>query len=170
MVAIACAVPLRNIADVRPEITRVVATEERTATTYQAAADAFKKGRISAEALAQLAERKILPELQAIDARLTALKNVPPEHQALVTDAHEYLRLRSTAWRVRANAIRKTNADPGESDPSMDAAWRIEAQTRFRANQMAMGNAEGAERASLAAFQRVKEATPLLVAGALNGR
>ena len=81
--------PLRNIADVRPEITRVVATEERTATTYQAAFDAFRKGRISAEALAPLAERKILPELQAADARLTALKNVPPEHRPLVTDALE---------------------------------------------------------------------------------
>src|SRR6185436_6581247 len=99
--AVACAIPLRNIADVAPEITRVVATEVRTATTYQAALEAFRKGRISAEALAQLAERKIVPELQAVDARLTALKNVPPENRPIVSDAREYLRLRSTAWRVR---------------------------------------------------------------------
>ena len=112
VLAAACAIPLRNIANVRPEITRVVATEERTAATYQAASDAFRKGRISAEALAQLAERKILPELQAVEARLTALKNVPSEHQPLVTDAREYLRLRSQAWRARADAIRKTNMDP----------------------------------------------------------
>src|SRR6185295_17507601 len=104
VIAIACALPLRNIAEVTPEITRVVATEARTVTAYRAAFDAFKKGRLSAEALAQLAERKIVPELQAVDARLTALRNVPPEHQPIVTDAHEYLRLRSNAWRVRADA------------------------------------------------------------------
>ena len=166
VIAIACALPLRNIADVTPEITRVVAIEERTVTTYQAAFDAYKKGRVSAEALAQLAERKIVPELQAVDARLTALKNVPPEHQALVTDAHEYLRLRSNAWRYRADVIRRTNAAPLRSpERAMDASWRIEAQTLFRANQMAMGNAEGAERASLEAFQRVRQAAPPAAAG-----
>jgi len=161
VLAVACAIPLRNIANVRPEITRVVATEERTAATYQAASDAFRKGRISAEALAQLAERKILPELQAVEARLTALRNVPSEHQPLVTDARAYLRLRSQAWRARVDAIRKTNMDPLRgSERSMDASWRIQAQERFKSNQAAMGNAEGAERASLEAFQRVKGATP----------
>jgi hypothetical protein len=161
VMAVVCAVPLRNIADVKPEMTRVVATEERTAATYQAAFDAFRKGRISAEGLAQLTERKILPELQAVDARLTALKNVPQEYQPLVTDAREYLRLRSRAWRVRADAIRKTNTDPLRgSERSMDASSRIQAQAQFRSNQMAMGNAEGAERASLEAFQKVKGTTP----------
>jgi membrane associated rhomboid family serine protease len=161
VMAVACALPLRNIADVKPEITRVVAIEERTATTYQAAFEAFKKGRISAEALAQLAERKILPELQAADARMAALRNVPPEYQPLVTDAREYLRLRCKSWRVRADAIRKTNTDPLRgAERSMDASSRIQAQTQFRSNQMAMGNAEGADRASLAAFQKVKGTTP----------
>src|SRR5207245_3590923 len=42
-IAVACAIPLRNIADVTPEIARVLATEERTAATYQTAWDAFKK-------------------------------------------------------------------------------------------------------------------------------
>ena len=107
-----------------------------------------------------------MPELQAVDARLTALKNVPPEHQAVVTDAHEYLRLRSNAWRFRADVIRRTNADQLRSpERSMDASWRIEAQTLFRSNQMAMGNAEGAERASLEAFQRVRQAAPPVAAG-----
>jgi len=171
VIAIACAVPLRNIADVTPEITRVVAIEERTATAYQTAFNAFKKGRLSAESLAQLAERKIVPELQAVDARLTALKNVPPEHQAVVTDAHEYLRLRSNAWRFRADVIRRTNAAQLRSpERSMDASWRIEAQTLFRSNQMAMGNAEGAERASLEAYQRVRQAAPSVAAAPADVR
>ena len=71
------------------------------------------------------------------------------------------LRLRSMAWRIRADAIRRTNTDPiGASERTMDAAWRLRAQTRFRSNQVAMGNAEGAERTSLEAFQRVRLATP----------
>ena len=161
VMAVACALPLRNIADVKPEITRVVAIEDRTATTYQAAFEAFKKGRISAEALAQVADRKILPELQAADSRMAALRNVPPEYQPLVTDAREYLRLRSKSWRVRADAIRKTNTDPLRgAERSMDASSRIQAQAQFRSNQMAMGNAEGAERASLEAFRKVKGTTP----------
>jgi membrane associated rhomboid family serine protease len=169
VMAVACAIPLRSIADVAPEISRVVATEERTATTYQAAFDAFKKGRISAEALAQLAERRIVPELQAVDARLTALKNVPFEHQPIVNDAREYLRLRSKAWRVRADAIRKTNTDPLQgAERAMDATWRLQAQAQFRANQVAMGNAEGAERASLEAFQRVRGAPPPVEAAPLT--
>jgi membrane associated rhomboid family serine protease len=154
--AVVSAMPLRNIADVAPEITRVVVTEERTTIKYRAASDAFKKGKISAEALAQVADRTIVPELQVVDARLSALKNVPPEHQGIVADAREYLRLRAKSWRARAEVVRRTNPDPrARADHSLDAGGRIQAETKFRSDLMAMGNAEGFERASLQAFQRV---------------
>ena len=52
----------------------------------------------------------------------------------------------------------------------MDASWRIEAQTLFRSNQMAMGNAEGAERASLEAYQRVRHAAPSVAAAPADVR
>jgi hypothetical protein len=159
---VACALPLRNIADVTPEITRVLATEERTAATYQAAWDAFKRTRMTAEALAQLAERTIVPELQAADARLKALEHVPSEHQGLVTDAREYLRLRCTSWQARADAIRRMDRDPrGAPGAAGDASQRLQAEARFKSNTAAMGRAEGAERASLEAFQRIKGATLL---------
>ena len=154
-IAAACAIPLRNIADVKPEIARVLATEERTAAAYQAGLDAFTRGRMTAEALAQLAEGTIMPELQAADARMNALENVPPEHRPLVADAREYLRLRSTSWRARADAIRRTYTDPRRA-PEGAASRRLQAEVRFRSNMAAMGNAEGAERASLAAFQRIR--------------
>jgi rhomboid protease GluP len=157
VIAVACAVPLRHIADVTPEIARVIATEERTAADYQSASNAFQKGRITADALADLAERTIVPALQAVDARLAALSNVPPEHRPLVGDAREYLRLRCQSWRVRANATRRTNTVPrralqGAADPSS----RLQAEARFRSNMAAVGNAESAERTSLAAFQRIR--------------
>jgi membrane associated rhomboid family serine protease len=157
VIAVACALPLRNIADVKPEIARVIATEERTAAAYQSAIPAFKKGRLTAEALAGLAERTIMPALQAVDARLDALRNVPPEQQRLVSDAREYVRLRCQSWRLRAEAIRRTNSAPRRaSEGAADASGRLQAEARFRSNMAAMGNAESAERASLDMFQRIK--------------
>jgi len=157
-IAVACALPLRNIANVKPAILNVLDTEARTAAAYRAASDAFGRGRMTADALAQVAERTIVPELQSADARLTALTNVPPEQQPLVADAREYLRLREKSWQARVVAIRKTNPDPRGANPAVDAHSRLQAEARFRSNQVALGNAEGAERAALEAFQRIKGA------------
>ena len=161
LIAVAYALPFRNIADVKPEIARVIAAEQHTVTSYQAALEAFKKGRLTTDALAKLAELEIVPELRAVDARLDALKNVPAEHQPLVTDAREFLRLRVESWRLRADAVRRTSTVPhrASGDPQ-DASWRVQAEARFRSNMTATGKAEGAERASMAAFQRVRSTAP----------
>ena len=144
---LACAVPLRNIADVKPEIAHVIATEEITAAKYQTAADAFKKGRTQAEALARVAERTIVPELQAADARLVALKNVPPEHQPLVSEAESTCGSRGESWRVRAEAVRRMNAELRRGpEQGGDPTWRLQAEARYRSNLAVMGKAEGAER------------------------
>jgi membrane associated rhomboid family serine protease len=157
MIAIACALPLRNIADVKPEIAGAIAAEERTSAAYQSALDAFKKGHLTAGALAELAERTNVSTLQAVDARLEALRNVPPEYRPLVNDAREYLRLRCQSWRLRAAAIRRTDATLHRAhDRTADASSRFQAETRFRSDMVARGNAEGAERASLDAFQRIR--------------
>jgi hypothetical protein len=162
VIAVVCAMPLRHIADVQPEISRVLATEEQTAAAYRSAYDAFTRDRITAEALAQLAEGTIVPQLQTVDARLQALEHVPAEHQGLVADAREYLRLRSASWRARADAIRRTHAKPREAPAGTTvASWRLQAEARFRSNMSAMGKAESAERASLEVFQRIRQGTPL---------
>lgn len=158
--AFACAIPLRNIADVKPEIAHVIATEELTAAKYQTAVEAFKKGRLTAEALARVAERTIVPELQAADARLVALKNVPPEHQPIVSEAREYLRLRGESWRVRAEAVRRMNSElRRRPEQGGDPTWRLQAEARYRSNLAAMGKAEGAERAALEAYHKLKPVT-----------
>lgn len=160
VVALVSAIALRNIADVKPEIARLLAIEERTTAAYKSGSDAFRKGRLSADGLAQLAERTIVPELLAADARLKALYNVPAEHQPLVADAREYLRLRCASWRAHAEALRKTSGIP-ERTPggATDGSWRLQAEARFRTNRAALGNVESAERASLVAFQRIKDAS-----------
>jgi membrane associated rhomboid family serine protease len=110
-VLVAAAFPLRGVADVRPEIQRIVAIEDHTTGLYQTAVNQFKLGSIKAEALAQLIDRTIMPELHAAQGRMKAFESekVPTEHRPLVADANEYLRLRDESWRLRADALRKSN-------------------------------------------------------------
>jgi membrane associated rhomboid family serine protease len=155
-IVVIAAVGIGNIADVKPELARVLELEHSTSATYQAGADELKKGRISADAVAELAEGTIVSELQEADAHLKALTNVPPEHQAAVADAREFLRLRCASWRARGMAIRKAHGErPGKPQGADDTVWRLQLQTRFRSDEAARANAEGAERASLEALQRV---------------
>jgi len=135
---------------------RLIATEDESAKTYQTALDAFKKGRTTADQIAQLAERTFMPELHAADARLRALKNVPEEHQPLVADAREYIRLRYDSWRLRAAAFHANLVTRREAKDPQDASWRLHAEKSFRSNMAAIGNAEAAERTAHAAFERLR--------------
>jgi hypothetical protein len=159
-VIVARAVPTRGITDVRPDISRIVALEDRMTGVYQIALDRFKKGAMSAEAVAQLIDRTIVPELEAADVHLRSIHGVPPEHQPLVADAEEYLRLRSTSWRLFAEGWRSTNRllrrERRDGVVLSDATWRTQVEAQFRANVAARGKAEGTERASLKALQRIK--------------
>ena len=76
----------------------------------------------------------------------------------LVADAEEFLRLRHESWRLRAEGLRKTSRllmQPGRTGTSNDVA-RLRAEAQYRANMIALGNAEGAERASLEALQKIR--------------
>ena len=129
--------PVNANADVRPEIERVIAVEYRTAGLYDQAVDRFKKGRLTATALAQVIEQTIVPELQAVSARLTALQHVAPNDRPLVATIEEFLKLRDESWRLRAAAL-------------------------LRSDLVALREADSKERASLEALQRIKAATQTL--------
>jgi hypothetical protein len=120
--------------DVRPEIERLVATEERTAGIYDRAVNQFRIGAMSAKALAQIIDRSIVPELRAARVRLDAVTGVPAQHQPLMASAEEYLRLRDESWRIRSEALHK-------------------------ASMGALKTADRTERASLEAFEKVKTAS-----------
>jgi len=159
VIAVALAFPLRRLADVRPEMERVVAVEDRTASAYKTGVDRFRSGRITAEALAQLIDRTIVPELHAAQARLKALDRVPHEHQPLVASAEEYLRLRDESWRLRAEGLHKAKGlTRGEADRTRDENWRLRAEGQHRANMLTLGEADRTERASLEALQRIRPA------------
>ena len=131
VIAIAAAIPLRGIADVRPEMHRLVAIEDRTAHQYDTAANQFRLGAIKAKELAQLIDQSIRPELHKARERLEALTGVPREHQPLVARAEEYLRLRDESWSLRSEALHKSS-------------------------MIALRKADQAERASLDAFEKLK--------------
>lgn len=127
---LAAGIALRGVTDVRPELERLAATEERTASIYDKAVGQFRLGAISAKALAQVIDRSIVPELRAARARVESLTGVPRQHQALVASAEEYLRLRDQSWRIRSEALQKArmgalrDADRVERD-SLEALERI---------------------------------------------
>lgn len=131
VIAVTSAVAHRQLVDIRPEIARLVAVEARIAGAYNKAVDRFRRGTMSAEALAQLIDRTIVPELSAGGAQLKVLGNVPPEDQPLVAGAYEYLRLRAESWRLRAEGLRKSNL-------------------------VTLRRAEHTERASLIALERIR--------------
>jgi len=136
---------------------RVVVLEDRTARAYQTAAEGFRKGRITAEALALLIDRTIMPELQAADARVKALDRVPLEDQPLVANAEEYLRLRTESWRLRVEGLRnKTTPREAGTDWESAGRARLRAETQHKVDGLLRGKAEGTERASLEALEKIR--------------
>lgn len=109
VIASGIALPFRGLVDARPEVARVVAVEDRTSNDYAAALAQFRLGAMKSEAVAQMIERRIEPELDQAQARLGALGRVPPEQQPLVAAAGEYITLRRESWQLRARALHKSN-------------------------------------------------------------
>jgi membrane associated rhomboid family serine protease len=108
-VAIVAALPLRGIIDVRPEIAKIALLEQRTASAYDAAVEQFKLGRLPPKRLAQVIDRTILPDLQAVRSSLNALRGVPREQAPLVAAADKYFTLREQSWRRRAEGLLRAN-------------------------------------------------------------
>lgn len=104
-IVVALAAPLRGLADVSSEVARVNAAEERTAHAYDEAVDRFKRGRTNAQELAKIADA-IVSDMQSLQTELASLVNVPSEHWPMLTKASEYLALRQTSWRLRAEGLR----------------------------------------------------------------
>ena len=100
------AAPLRGMADVSREMASVIELEARTTAAYDKEVVQFRKGRLTADALANVAEA-IAADIGATRASLAAITNVPPEQQPIVTDALEYLRLREESWRLRVEGLRQ---------------------------------------------------------------
>lgn len=148
VIVVLSALPLRGITDVKPELERTIAAEDRTAARYQQAAEQFRRRRITADDLALLIDRTIIPELGVTGARLKALEAVPREHEPLVADAEEYVRLRSASWRLRAAWLRKSGRVPSRGNES----------AQYRADNRTVAQAEETERAALDVLERIKPA------------
>lgn len=158
IVAVVSAIPLRGMADVRPEIERLVAVEGHTADVYRAAAEQFRKDRLSAGALVEIINRTIVPALEAADERFASLKAVPREDEPRVAEARQYLKLRSESWQLRAEGLREAAAPlrgGAKAGQDPNAVSRVEAEARHRSSTRALGKAETVERAALQTLARI---------------
>jgi membrane associated rhomboid family serine protease len=144
VLALVAAVPLRGATDIKPELERAAAVEERTVDAFQKAAERFKSGRITADALAVVIDRTIIPELRVTDARLRALVAVPDVHKPMVAVAQDYVQLRIESWRLRSDYIRKAQRVPA---PGAEMA-------EYRVNNRTIARAEVTERAALEALRK----------------
>jgi hypothetical protein len=75
------------------------------AARYRAATDQFTSGRITIQALAEVIDHDIMPDLRASRARVASLKGVPDEQKPLLEAAEKYLLLRDESWRIRSKAL-----------------------------------------------------------------
>jgi rhomboid protease GluP len=105
VIVVAFAAPLRGMAYATRQMGQVIDVETRTAAAYDTEVAQFRKGRQTADALADMADA-IASEIRATRASLSALPNVPREQQSLVDDASEYLRVREESWRLRVEGLR----------------------------------------------------------------
>ena len=124
-------VPLWGISDVRPALASIEQIEERTRTAYDAEVDKFRKGRIDRFELAEVIERKIIPELHRGRVALHRLNRTPPDHLPRVQAAEIYGLRRIEGWKIRAAALRA-------------------------ADSKKLRDADGIERAALERFARIR--------------
>jgi hypothetical protein len=109
IIVIAAGIPMRGVIDVRPEIARVAALEDKTASAYDSAVREFTNGQLTLKELVGVIERTILPELRTAQTRLKQLQHVPREQAKLVADADQYFKLREESWRARAAGLRRSS-------------------------------------------------------------
>lgn len=101
--------PLNVTTDVRVEIDRVIAVEDRTASLYDKEVSRFRKGRITQAALVDVIDRAIVPELRAAARRLRALENVSPDDRRIIAAAEMFLKMRDESWQLRAAALHNSD-------------------------------------------------------------
>jgi len=110
VITVACAFPVRGVTDVRPDLVRLAALEQRTAGDYDKAVVQYRGGTITEDALIKMIDRTIIPELRAVREHLAALHGVPTDQAPLVAAASEYCQLREQSWRRRAEGLHKLNS------------------------------------------------------------
>jgi len=105
------AVPLGGIVDIRPDLAEILFREDRAADMYRAAVSRYTRNQkpVDTGALIDLIDRTILPELGESRARVAGLTTPLAAHQPLVAGALQFLSLRETSWKLRAEALRKRN-------------------------------------------------------------
>jgi membrane associated rhomboid family serine protease len=155
----AVAIEMRGVADVRPELQRLVEVERQTSTAYDAAIGKFRNaGAANTAALTKTIDESIVPQLVAADNRIKKISGVPREDRQMVDDAREYIRMRIESWHLRSQGLLES-AQISTVDVQDAAAYRDRVSTRHRKASVTLGRAESAQRAALEILNRVSAAS-----------
>jgi membrane associated rhomboid family serine protease len=100
--------PLRGLDDATAVVAAIITVEDQTAHEYDAEIARANDGRSSIGDRIVLIDQ-IRPQLQSLRARLESFDKVPREQQAMVASAIEFLKTRDESWRLRKEALRKSN-------------------------------------------------------------
>ena len=106
---VSAVVPLWGISDVRPVLASIEEIEQRTASAYDAEVNKFRKGRIDRLELADVIERRIIPDLHRGRVALHGLNRTPSDHLSRVQAAEIYTLRRIEGWKIRATALRSSD-------------------------------------------------------------
>jgi len=131
--------PLRGIVDVRPQLAEVVAREDRSAGMYRTAVGRFTRYQrpVDTAQLLDLIDHTILPQLDTTRTHVATLSTPLSDHQPLIDQASEYLRLRESSWRLRAEALRKNNlATLREAERAEQESFRVLQRVRQMGTSM----------------------------------
>ena len=131
VMCVAVARPIAGIVDVRPEIGKVIAIEEDTSIKYRKAVEQFRKGNIKAEALTEMINTSIRPQLDEARKRVSSLQSALPAHREMVRHAGDFLRLREDSWRLRVEGLAKASTT-GLRDADRVEQASLEAMRRLR--------------------------------------
>ena len=109
VITLVLALSFSGTIDARPELARIREVESRTALEYAQAVDSFTRGRMSAKALADVIQLKVLPDLKADRQRVEKLHGVPREQTRLVSAAQTYFDMREASWQRRIQGLLASN-------------------------------------------------------------
>ena len=100
--------PLREIADVRPNLIELVTNEDRQTSVFRMVMDRFHSRQvpIDRQRVATLIEQTFVPQVADARRRIEAFRTTLSDQQPLVARAAEYARLREESWRLRAQGLK----------------------------------------------------------------
>jgi rhomboid protease GluP len=98
VLAAGAAAKLPRPVDFVAEMNSLAAVETKTLTAYRAIAEQAHSGKLDDVQMADLIQKNVLPDWEAEQRRLAAIKGLPPQLQGIETKVLQYMDVRRQGW------------------------------------------------------------------------